>query len=410
MNKSMISVDWLQVFCLMTKSTKIELDGLVEGFYKGSNRFPDGNYKEYRLVLSENSSKAYKYIYSVTVQGFEVAIIQCSPRSSVLARNSVSIKFSNQVLYSSIYVLLVYDLCASLGLCIKGLTRLDLCYDCNEFYNHRSVKNFLDSIFTDKFTKDKQSLRRIGSEKMYSVSDKSTGYIVRDYVKWGSKESPVSLYIYNKTKELKESKDKPYIRKCWQLSGLDLKRDVWRVEISIKSRGLDLLSMSDGELLRLPVEFLESQNCVESLFYTFANKYARFAVDNGEKYKKDMKVIQIFEKSIKTSIRPLQYYTRACCGRSERQAANKLAEIAKTYKESDSGTSRAFMTCSKILTELANIYRTEHNTETQIDYLSGLLCIKTIDQEYEKMLYKMSELFSLKRESRGKDTVLNTRL
>ena len=69
-------------------------------------------------------------------------------------------------------------------------------------------------------------------------------------ISWGAKKSMVTTRFYNKTMELKQVHDKPYIRQAWYLCGLvddwntlekkrrdgtTYKPQIWRVEFAIKS-------------------------------------------------------------------------------------------------------------------------------------------------------------------------------
>ena len=63
-------------------------------------------------------------------------------------------------------------------------------------------------------------------------------------LKWGSPSSPVSTKLYNKSKEMQQCLDKPYIA---AMAGcrLDLTKDVWRVEFSLSAQMQSLKGRSN---------------------------------------------------------------------------------------------------------------------------------------------------------------------
>ena len=125
----------------------------------------------------------------------------------------------------------------------RRISRIDICLDFELFDTRDNPQTFLQRYFAGKYAKINQT----------NVTSHARDHWDKrrwNSVSWGSKTSMVSTKLYNKTLELKEVKDKPYIRQAWKASGLvddiqDLWKigensekyqpDIWRLEFSIKS-------------------------------------------------------------------------------------------------------------------------------------------------------------------------------
>ena len=59
-------------------------------------------------------------------------------------------------------------------------------------------------------------------------------------------------YLYNKSQEMADVKEKPYIRERWNQAGLRSDCSVWRLEFSLKS---DFFSMIDKDSGAFPLSF-----------------------------------------------------------------------------------------------------------------------------------------------------------
>lgn len=145
MEKYCISVDWLQVCCYSNNLAFL----LNNDYYNKIDSLP------YWLELQALETRSFaRFIRVCTKVGNDwryCADILAVPRSSMLNSNIVLVKIHNRFLYSQNYIKLLYSICATFKLSIKGLTRLDLCYDCNNFHNglkpHKFIKEFVTAEF-----------------------------------------------------------------------------------------------------------------------------------------------------------------------------------------------------------------------------------------------------------------------
>lgn len=377
-----ISVDWLQTFC--------HAKPLEEGSYS-SNNFTFG------IKQTARETQLFTKVFEAYLGTLKVATILQEPRNSVIHPDSTCIKLENRVLYTTKYIELLYALQDALHCVYKGITRLDLCYDCNNLYGGRSVERFLKQFVTAT-PLQKGHIVKVGTSKFALHGSRNNTSVCRfNSIRWGSPKSAIGAYCYNKTLELLEVKDKPWIREMWAQNGLisetfDInlkqkqrekvveneglnsycKRSVWRFEISIKSEGRDILNMSSGELFKLSPRYMESQQNIEKLFYIYATKAFNFRINKGCTRIRDYSPMQLFEQKEDVTSKPLHLSKLNDSGRTEKICYNKLLQLSETY------------------TDLSEQYR--HGLQTAMDFLIKLSGKKQKAADAEKFCSYMNEL------------------
>lgn len=316
--KYCISVDWLQVCCFCNL--------LEEGEYKSGNWC-------FTLQMQAKETAVFKRMLKVYRGTLEVATITQEPRSSALKKGLTLVKLSNRVLYSEKYIELLYALISACDMRYKGITRIDICYDCNKFYDGRNPAKFVrDFVFKNPQTKG--GVYRRGSDSFTCHGARSNSSQTRiTSISFGSRNNRIRSYMYDKTIELEEVKDKPWIRETWEKNGLvsDGKTHVWRAEISIKSEGQDVLNMSTGELFRLSPKYLEHYASIEKLFHYYACKVFDFRINTGQKNRRHFKPLFLFNTEIDITCKPVYISTSHDTGRMERICYNKLEKLSQTY-------------------------------------------------------------------------------
>lgn len=342
MEKYCISVDWLQVCCSCNE--------IKEGIVASKN------YK-FDVKMTATQTAMFCNLWTVKSQGMEVATIQNKPRSPKLNRFLTLIKIENRVLYSVKYIELLYELMSALKCTYKGITRLDLCYDCNKFVNGRSPSRFINQ-FISKSAGETGYIYRRGSDKFAAYGSKSrTSSAKVSSIRYGSEKSRIGAYMYDKTLELQEVKDKPWIREMWKENGLisDEKNHIFRSEISIKAQGMDLLNMSTGELFRLSPSYLEHYENIVKIFHFYAHKYFDFRICNGQKNKRNYDNMQLFECSNEITCKPLSISKSADTGRMEKICYNKIKNLSETYTDIAEPRRNALQCAMDFLSELSGL-------------------------------------------------------
>lgn len=398
MEKYCINVDWLETYC--------HAHPIKAGEY---------NSRGYKFTVKdeETGTGTFEKLYSVVLHGRQCATIQQVPRIRKMNPLTTLVKLSNRVLYSEQYIQVLYAIHEAFRMHYKGITRLDLCYDCNKFHGGRNPERFIRQYVTSEVGTP-QHMYRANSSIFHLVGNKrSSSAVSMQSIRWGSCKSNVGVYLYNKTLELLEVKDKPWIRETWAKNGLEsvtedyelsklspklrkktvechgllkyVSTPVWRMEISIKAKGKDIIDMRTGELFQLSPRYLESQPNIERLFYIYAKKYCDFRVAKKAKRLRDYDKIELFECTQETTAKPLQISIFHDTGRSEKVCFNKLRRLSEEYSDIASGMSKAIGDTMRFIQMLSGV---KHSTieaqryATAISNLKGRKWIESESMEY----------------------------
>ncbi len=272
---SSLSVDWLQLY--------VDCSSMVFD-------------SQYTWKLQGYQTKQFRKVYIISYRGEEFGTAVHEPTSSIIPAWAMIVKLSNRQLYGQNLRGLISSFLEFNGLVFKGVTRIDIALDFNKFKGsldpHDLIKKFLKSDFL-KNGRGKFSV--IGEQKFENSYQ---------YLRFGSKTSEVNVYLYNKSIELQQVQDKPYIRKLWALAGIDEMKTVWRLEISLKSKGTHFVDMETGEPKKFDIEEIGSENYLKNVFYSFANQYFEFKYNDGTTNKTRMQSVILFDK-FNTTFKPL---------------------------------------------------------------------------------------------------------
>lgn len=163
--------------------------------------------------------------------------------NGVLDPLATHIRLCNRTCYFENAAVLMQEFLDTHHYTTKRISRLDLALDFEYFDSGDDPQKFLNRYINGKYAKVNQS--RIS---LHGLDCWDGRYW--NSVKWGSPKSMVNTKMYDKTMEIREQSDKPYIRMAWYAAGLvddwhtlEKKKDdgtiykprIWRVEFSIKS-------------------------------------------------------------------------------------------------------------------------------------------------------------------------------
>lgn len=378
MEKYCISVDWLQVCCYSNNLAFL----LNNDYYNKVDSLP------YWLELQPLETRSFaRFIRVHTKVGNDwryCADILAVPRSTMLNSNIVLVKIHNRFLYSQNYIKLLYDICDAFKLSIKGLTRLDLCYDCNNFRGGLKPHKFIKEFVTAEFDSPRY-IYKVGAKQFRVYGGKSVSSATKfSGIEFGSGKSSKRCYIYDKTRELEEVKDKPWIRQYWQENGLisDEKTHVYRAEISIKCDGMDLLNMSTGELFKLSPEYLRSQPAIEKLFHFYAARMFRFHRKGKHTRVRDYDRMELFENSPIITCKPKKVCVNADTGRTEKICVSALSKLSCQYSDLSQEYSSALSRCITFLSEVAGIKYAKEKLAKEIQGIEAFKGIQFKEQSY----------------------------
>lgn len=291
-------------------------------------------------------------------EGVEIGTLTFNPTSPNVQQDMVVVKCDNSLLYEEDGISRFYAAIIGMNLVAQGISRIDIACDLNDFYAGLNPQEFITDLMMRKYIKvglanrafatidfgysthvDHGELHAYNRAPEHALTDaqkkKEARYIeernadiagsglpliekeeLKEYqtlpiqhalttaLTWGKTGRAIQVQIYNKSKELREVKMKRYIVDAWKAAGLDLERDVWRVEFRIRAQGKELENLSTGEQFTLSTIDCVTQEQVEMLFQAYAEKYFKFFVNDGHAKIQNAPRLQLFNFSGEPVCRP----------------------------------------------------------------------------------------------------------
>lgn len=387
---SLYSIDWLQLFCTCNLSESGDAPAIPTNLIsKMADR--NGYHRTYTLVEPLEYVKGYKWHRSVMWKNWCVAHISAIPSSSNHNPAGCSIKLHNPVLYIYDWYFILLDVLSALDWKPQNITRCDVCCDQHYFLN-----GLHPSTFIRNYACRKRSYLRVGRKANdFALYGHKDMYGV-DYnsIRWGSRQSGVSVYLYNKTKELAEKKDKPWIQRAWAGAGFHAHKDVWRVEISITSEGCGLKNLTNKVLHTLFIDDLLDSSAVQNIFKVYAAKYFHFVkIDPKIKKKCDLPDVELLNLDTGSVYRPSSMRELADSGRMEKIVANKLTTMLNyLYKtnsifENKDAAIKSVQETERIFSELYCVKRMASKVERTSEDALTASCMESlnIDSQRERL-------------------------
>lgn len=260
-----ISIDWLSLYCDFSE-------------YEVRN--------DYDVNVMPYSTRQFKIIEEVIKDKEVVCTIQRVPVSSVIKENTGIVKFNNRILYQKNAIEYVKEFCRRHRIKVLNISRIDICADFNSFQDYVNPHVFILDFVSGVILKNGRCDFTLSGEHAY--------YNAYNYFRVGKKTSDVTVYMYNKTKEMKDVKFKHYIHKKWVKNGLDVKKDVWRLEVSISGRGREFIDKDTGEIREITLDSIYSPDGVVELYHIFINHYFNFKWNDYKKNKSRMRDVELF--------------------------------------------------------------------------------------------------------------------
>lgn len=285
-----------------------------------------------------HGSKTYACILKIKHKGQPFGELSLYPYNKQINELSCTLKIENKLLYQPSVMQLVADFIDAFGFVYMGITRMDLAYDCNEFYGGLSAEHLMAkyekgqiikygagsgyrqfkqgyhcswdaaarsmSLMSDVAiprTHDDKGVpcgayaEELQRQEVYKQKDclialpaernpLTAAHELHGEVKpiiytsttWGSRSSGHQVQLYNKTLEMQQVKYKHHIAQRWHDYGLDLSRDVWRLEIRITKGAKLIENTKAGGTRFLDPRDLVLEEQLEQLFWDYAWKYFRF--------------------------------------------------------------------------------------------------------------------------------------
>lgn len=385
------SIDWLQVFCI-SQTINYNYSQLLKGTIISpyANRY--GYHSEFSFIKPKEVIVGYEFVATVIWKDFTIATIAAIPRDKRKDERGCAVKLSNPVLYTSTWYDLLNDLTAALGWKIHNITRLDLAGDFNYFWHGLDPRTFIRTYLC----RGKAGYIRTGSNKFSCNGERDMYRANIDTIRFGSRKSGVSVYLYNKSKELTDKKDKPWIRKLWESQKLHQDK-VWRLEFSISNQGTDMKDLTSGLIHTLFTDDLNRENAIKNYFHAYAAKYFAFkhieipADGSKPKKKQNMKDVVLFNPAEEILVKPKSINRAKDTGRTEKMISNRLMEeyeyIMNTDRVDKYTIAKAIITLKNYSDDNYNLKRIAAQNEKAIEDLA-----KKFSTEYLRQRLKITFL------------------
>lgn len=255
-----INLDWLEIYCLEPQASPRDLDYYERMGYEVKSR-PYG-------------TPQYREMFTVWENGEPFLEIRRNPYSvksegGIFLPNSCHVRLCNNTCYEYDPVSHLRAFLVAHDYTYKAISRIDIALDFNEFDNTEKPEQFCKKYMSGKYSKVNQGRVSAHGEDTWTKR-------VFNSLKWGSDSSPITTKLYNKSLELKQVEDKPYIRQRWEDAGLDVSRDIWRMEFSFNSQMQTLKSKKSGEYIRKNLSDYDTRGKLLVQFFIMYAKYADF--------------------------------------------------------------------------------------------------------------------------------------
>lgn len=312
--KRCVNLDWLEIFCEEDINSPRNVDYFRE--------------RGYTVIPRSYGTPIYKEMFTIYIEDFPFIEVRRNPYSlkqngGIFKQNACHLRLSNRECYDRNPIQNLMQFIEVHGYKFKSISRVDICCDFCKFDNNVNPASMISSYMKGYVSKiNLSNLSAYGKDKFYSREFNS--------VSWGSK--PIKVKIYDKTLELKEKKDKFYIRDSWEDAGLNQSTKIWRVEFSLTSDIKIFVNEDADKFVLNELKTFDNRNKLIFLFLSLAKKYFHFKkvelTREGKHKRKDRcKDIPYFFEHLKENA----FIPRKLCTDKEPTRTQKMlvSELAK---------------------------------------------------------------------------------
>ena len=280
MKKRCVNLDWLELHAFEPPSKPLDAK-----YFRS---------KGYHVEEREYGTRVYREMFTILDQhGYGMIEVRRNPSSQgetgIHQFNECHLRLTNRTCYWDNAADVFNKFIVQHQYYNVRISRVDLCMDFSTFDKGDDPADFVRRYFSHKYAKINQGRIHSHGEDTWSGQEWNS-------LAWGSKTSPVSTKMYDKTMELYNAKlgvyKKPYIREAWLHCGLiddidrcTLKEEqqrIWRVEFSLTSAVKNWVPIElDGvqhkyQSLRNTLEVYNSRDKILTMFASLSRHYFRF--------------------------------------------------------------------------------------------------------------------------------------
>lgn len=279
-----INLDWIECYCIE--------DSI--GYPHNADYFRQ---RDWEVKEREYGTPMYTEMFTLYNNfGEPMYEIRRNPKSDIrdgglFDPNSCHVRLSNATCYTQSPARNLAEFLELNGFGFQRISRVDIALDFEKFDYGDDPAKIIKRYMQGRYSKINQA--NLAAHGLDAWDGRTWNSL-----SWGSKNSMVTTKLYNKTKELKEVKDKPYIRQAWQLAGLvdnmntlektkpdgtTYKPNIWRVEFSVKSgtKGWFVVEDYNGDRKRLQsykntLQTYYDKEQILQVFFSLAHHYFHF--------------------------------------------------------------------------------------------------------------------------------------
>lgn len=311
----LVSIDWLSIYVDCSAMAPCEIFAFDKEPY---------------------GTSVYQDMYTIYAYGEEVAVLTCNPRSGALKKGTGVLKILNPILYTPELAEITYSLLHRCNIIPINISRLDLCADFNHFEGYPDMQNFFQDFLNIHLWKIGACKYKVCAKKApefdcdyFKLIGLQSSRHAYQYLRFGSKVSKVSAYLYNKTQEFRDVKRKNYIAEAWAANDINEQNEVWRLEFSLKGDGIKFLNQETKMWQSKNLEMVFDPIQRTQLYNALYLKYWDFRVNDGQVRKDRMKHARLLpiESSI---LKPVVISGSDVTSREEKRM---ISAIERTYDE-----------------------------------------------------------------------------
>lgn len=261
---------------------------------------------------------------------------------------SCQIKMDNSRLYYPKWGDSLQSLVRALGWRVMRIARVDVCCDFNYFTNGRLPLLFVKDYLSEP-TASRCSFVRHSSNRFRVHGVRFLNDIRFETISWGTRDSAVQTNLYNKSLELIDHADKPWIRQRWTEAGLlhgeigGKVHHVWRVEFSIDPSAIFLRPKQPRDPVRdlsladvcTPAALAETFQMLHPRYFRF-HELSKRAANTPSIRVRDLPDVPLFERSDCQlfEVRGLRYYRKTTKG--DYLLLSKLSKVVEEVPMTES--------------------------------------------------------------------------
>lgn len=259
-----LSIDWLSVFGIFAGDGNEWHPVECSEFTYKRESFGTRCFSRFDRVRIANSEGGWD----------EFAEVQSVPYSSILPPYAIIVRFVNRVLYMPDFWEVVSRFLSLNQIEVRGISRIDICADFNQFAT-LDPKALIEGFAAKKYRHIGRGVGSLGFNHGVHNGDYGVNYTGLTF---GTHASDAHCYLYDKSFELLTQGDKPWIKERWKRVGLDI-RNVWRLEVSIKSSGLKFKDKQTNEVVEVGAPMVSDLDTLDKIYHTFIKKLFSFVVN-----------------------------------------------------------------------------------------------------------------------------------